>query len=61
MEELYKSKLQHYREAGIKVIEQWNDRCGSPLQEGANKAIIENKDGDRIEISYMYEDCCWMP
>lgn len=61
MEELIQPKLQNYRDAGIKIIDQWNDRCGSPLQEGANKAIIETQDGNRTEISYMYEDGLWMP
>ena len=54
-------KLSDYTANGIKVIDQWNDRSGTPLQEGCNNATIELENGSRFEIGYMYEDCMWMP
>lgn len=55
------SRLSEYISNGIKVIDQWNDRGGSPLQDGANNATIELENGSRMKIIYMYEDYMWMP
>lgn len=60
MEELIQNKLQDYRNLGFEIVDQWNNRSGTPTQEGANNAII-SKDGQQTKIGYMYEDQCWMP
>lgn len=59
--ELCYSRLSDYEKNGIKVVDKWNDRGGTPLQDGCNNATIELPNGSMFGIQYMYEDQMWMP
>ena len=58
---LVQEYLSNYEKHDIKVIDKWNDRGGTPLQDSANNATIELSNGTRLKVIYMYEDGLWMP
>ena len=60
-DDLVVARLSEYEAKNIKVIDKWDDRSGSPRQDGCNNAIVELSNGTTIKIGYMYEDGLWMP
>lgn len=60
-DDLVVEKLSEYETKNIKVIDKWNDRGGTPCQDGSNNAIVELYNGSQIKVVYMYEDRLWMP
>ena len=60
-QDLIVERLSEYESKGIKIVDKWDDRSGTPTQGGCNNATIQLDNGTTINVVYMYEDRLWMP